>query len=174
MRVGIIGHQGLSDLTEMLVRGEIWRLVTGYGAYDLVGVGCLAEGPETWFARSVLDHGGKVEVIVSAAAGRLGAFSGPGCGRTRQRLLNEANAVHRLAPAEVGGLGDDTCRALVGMIDELIAVWDGRPGSEPARVVEAARRAGLFVQVVWPEGCESPEPPAGAGEDPGPATPPRK
>jgi hypothetical protein len=156
MRVGITGHTGLSDLTEMLVRGQLWQLVTQYGAYELVGVGCLEEGPETWFAQSVLDHGGKIEVIVSARAGRIGAFGGPGCSRTRQRLLNEANAVHRLAPVEVGGLGDDTCRALVGMIDELIAVWDGRPGSEPARVVAEAQRAGLFVQVIWPDGCESP------------------
>ncbi|MDH6127164.1 hypothetical protein [Kitasatospora sp. GP82] len=156
MRVGIIGHEGLSDLSEMLVRGEMWQLVTEYGAYELVGVTCLAEGPETWFAQSVLDHGGKVEVIVPAGAGRAGAFNGPGSSRTGRRLLNEANAVHRLAPVEVGGLGDDTCRALVGMVDELIAVWDGRPGSEAARVVEAAQRAGLFVQVIWPDGCESP------------------
>ncbi|GAA0656095.1 hypothetical protein GCM10010193_03190 [Kitasatospora atroaurantiaca] len=155
MRVGIIGHEGLSDLTEMLVRGELWQLVTTFGSYELVGVTCLAEGPETWFAQSVLDHGGKVEVIVSASAGRAGAFAGKGS-KARQRLLNEANAVHRLAPVEVGGLGDDTCRALVGMIDELIAVWDGRPGSEAAKVVEAAQRAGLYVQVVWPDGCESP------------------
>jgi len=156
MRVGIVGHQGLSEISEMLVRGELWRLVTTFGAYDLVGVGCLAPGPETWFAQSVLEHGGKVEAIVSASAARAGAFGGEGCSRTRQRLLNQANAVHRLAPVEVGGLGDDTCRALVGMIDELIAVWDGSPGCEAARVVEAAERAGLYVQVVWPDGCESP------------------
>ncbi|MFB7664582.1 hypothetical protein ACFC1R_11650 [Kitasatospora sp. NPDC056138] len=156
MRVGIIGHEGLSDLSEMLVRGEMWRLVTEYGAYELVGVTCLAEGPETWFAQSVLDHGGKVEVIVPAGAGRAGAFRAPGASRAGRRLLNEATAVHRLAPVEVGGLGDDTCRALVGMVDELIAVWDGRPDSGPARVVEAARRAGLFVQVIWPDGCQSP------------------
>ncbi|MEV4612898.1 hypothetical protein AB0K43_09875 [Kitasatospora sp. NPDC049258] len=154
MRVGIIGHEGLSDLTEMLVRGELWQLVTGYGAYELVGVGCLAAGPETWFAQAVLDHGGRIEVIVPASAGRAGAFGV--AGRTGQRLLNEAKAVHRLAPVEHGGLGDDTGRALVGMIDELIAVWDGRPGPGPAGVVEAARRAGLFVQVVWPRGSESP------------------
>ncbi|MFD0347035.1 hypothetical protein ACFQ0M_15290 [Kitasatospora aburaviensis] len=40
------------------------------------------------------------------------------------------------------------------MIDELIAVWDGEPGSEPARVAELAQRAGLFVHRIWPEGCE--------------------
>ncbi|MFJ1702361.1 hypothetical protein [Kitasatospora sp. NPDC088346] len=147
MRVGITGHQGLSDLTEMLVRGELWQLVTAFGAYQLVGVGCLAPGPERWFAQAVLDHGGRIEVIVPAGARPDAA---------RSRLLGRATAVHRLAPAAAGGPGDDTCRALVGMVDELIAVWDGRPGSGPARVVEEARRAGLFVQVVWPDGGESP------------------
>ncbi|WP_405016925.1 hypothetical protein OHV05_07350 [Kitasatospora sp. NBC_00070] len=155
MRVGIVGHEGLSDLSEMLVRGELWRLVTTFGSYDLVGVTCLATGPETWFAQSVLEHGGKVEVVVSATAGRAGAFAGEDR-QTRQRLMNRANAVHRLAPVEVGGLGDDTCRALVGMVDELIAVWDGRPEGHAAEVVRAAQRAGLYVQVVWPQGCESP------------------
>ncbi|GAA2741645.1 hypothetical protein [Kitasatospora cinereorecta] len=158
MRVGIVGHEGLSEISEILIRGELWRLVTSYGAYDLVGIGTLAEGPERWFAQAVLDHGGKIEAIVSATAGRIGAFGGPGCSRTRQRLLNEANAVHRLAPLEVGGLGDDTCGALVSMVEELIAVWDGTPDCPAARVVEAAERAGLYVQVVWPDGCESPRP----------------
>ncbi|WP_371496413.1 hypothetical protein OG871_11060 [Kitasatospora sp. NBC_00374] len=156
MRVGIIGHEGLSDLTEMLVRGELWQLVTTFGAYDLVGVGRLAPGPESWFAQAVLDHGGRIEAIVPASAARAGTFADAAGNRPGHRLLDRATAVHRLAPVEVGGPGDDTCRALVGMIDELIAVWDGRPGTEPARVVEAAQRAGLFVQVVWPDGCESP------------------
>ncbi|WP_104820732.1 hypothetical protein [Kitasatospora sp. MMS16-BH015] len=143
MRVGIIGHEGLSEITEMLVRGALWPLVTEYGSYELVGVSCLRPGPDRWFARAVLDHGGKLEVVVPAGGG---AASGP--------LLREATAVHRLAAVEAGGLGEDVCRALVGMVDELIAVWDGAPGSEPAEVVAAARKAGLYVQVVWPEGCE--------------------
>ncbi|MFD9127988.1 hypothetical protein [Kitasatospora sp. NPDC059571] len=149
MRVGITGHQGLSDLTEMLVRGRMWQLVTAHGAYDLVGVGCLRPGPETWFAQAVLEHGGRIELIVPAGAP-------PEPSGVRRRLAARASAVHRLAPALAGGPGDDTCHALIGTVDELIAVWDGRPGSEPARVVEAARRAGLFVEVVWPDGCESP------------------
>ncbi|MEV6207761.1 hypothetical protein [Kitasatospora sp. NPDC051914] len=156
MRVGIIGHETLSDLTEMLVRGELWQLVTAHGAYDLVGVGRLRPGPETWFAQSVLDHGGRIEAVLSAEEARAGAFAGDGCRDTRRRLLNAANAVHRLAPARAGGPGDDA-GVLVGMVDELVAVWDGRPGSEPARVVDAARAAGLEVRVVWPDGCESPE-----------------
>ncbi|GAA4995566.1 hypothetical protein [Kitasatospora paranensis] len=156
MRVGITGHEALSDLTEMLVRGRMWQLVTSYGSYQLVGVGCLRPGPETWFAQAVLEHGGRIEVIVPAGGHRRGVPAGEDWPAARRRLLDLAGAVHRLAPGPTGGRGDDTCHALVGTVDELIAVWDGRPGSEPARVVEAARRAGLYVQVVWPDGCESP------------------
>ncbi|MEU1504112.1 hypothetical protein [Kitasatospora sp. NPDC005748] len=156
MRVGITGHHGLSGgITEMLVRGDLWTLVTTFGSYDLVGVTCAGEGPESWFARSVLDHGGKLEVIVPAGAAPVGRAEDRHRG-TRLRLMNEAGAVHRLAAVEHGGLGDDTARALVGMVDEVIAVWDGEPGSEPAHVAELARRAGLFVHRIWPQGCERP------------------
>ncbi|MFJ9610834.1 hypothetical protein ACIRS1_31285 [Kitasatospora sp. NPDC101176] len=154
MRVGITGHQGLSGgITEMLVRGDLWQLVTTFGPYELVGVSCVEEGPESWFARSVLEHGGKLEVIVPTSAPAVGRAD-DGHRATRLRLLNEANAVHRLAAVERGGLGDDTGRALVGMIDELIAVWDGEPGSEPARIAGLAEAAGLFVHRIWPSGCE--------------------
>lgn len=154
MRVGITGHRGLSGgITEMLVRGDLWKLVTTFGPYELVGVTCADEGPETWFADSVTEHGGKLEVIVLAGASVFGRAD-DGHRSTRLRLMNEANAVHRLAAAEHGGLGDDTGRALVGMIDELIAVWDGGPGTEPARVAALARQAGLYVHRIWPDGCE--------------------
>lgn len=51
MRVAITGYHGLSGITEMLVRGDLWKLVTTYGPYELVGVTCAGEGPESWFAR---------------------------------------------------------------------------------------------------------------------------
>ncbi|WP_327067062.1 hypothetical protein OG500_14060 [Kitasatospora sp. NBC_01250] len=146
MRVGITGYQGLSDLTELLVRGELWRLVTAYGPYELVGVTALRPGPETWFAGAVREHGGKVEIILPAGAGPL----------PDTRLAREATAVHRLAPVAAGGLGDDLGRALVGMVDELIAVWDGTPGGEPAEIAGLTRRAGLWVHEVWPTGSERP------------------
>ncbi|MCX4748864.1 hypothetical protein OG455_25675 [Kitasatospora sp. NBC_01287] len=149
MRVGITGYQGLSDLTEMLVRGELWRLVTTYGPYELVGVTALRPGPETWFAHAVREHGGTVEIVLPASGGPLPATE----------LAREATAVHRLAPVAAGGLGEDLGRALVGMIDELIAVWDGTedgPQREPAEIARLTRAAGLWVHEVWPEGSERP------------------
>ncbi|GHH60766.1 hypothetical protein ACFRKE_10140 [Kitasatospora indigofera] len=155
MRVGITGYQGLSGITEMLVRGDLWKLVTTFGPYELVGVSCAGEGPESWFAQCVLDHGGKLEVIVPGGSSVF-ATVGDSHRSTRLRLMNEANAVHRLAPVAHGGLGDDTATALVGMVDEVIAVWDGAPGTGPARVAALARRAGLYVHEIWPAGCEPP------------------
>ncbi|GAA1272025.1 hypothetical protein GCM10009665_70130 [Kitasatospora nipponensis] len=147
MRVGITGYQGLSDLTEMLVRGELWKLVTTYGPYELVGVTALRPGPETWFAQAVREHGGKVEIVLPAGA----------AAPARSEITREATAVHRLAPVAAGGLGDDLGRALVGMIDELIAVWDGdRDAGEPAEIAALTRRAGLWVHEIWPAGCERP------------------
>ncbi|MEY9950162.1 hypothetical protein [Kitasatospora sp. GAS1066B] len=150
MRVGITGYQGLSDLTEMLVRGELWRLVTTYGPYELVGVTALRPGPETWFAQAVREHGGKVEIVVPASGGALPRQGAAG------EIVREATAVHRLAATSAGGLGDDLGRALVGMIDELIAVWDGSPGGEPAEVAALTRAAGLWVHEIWPAGSERP------------------
>ncbi|MFC8449704.1 hypothetical protein [Kitasatospora sp. NPDC057223] len=155
MRVAITGYQGLSGITEMLVRGDLWRLVSTFGASELVGVSCAGEGPESWFARSVLEHGGRLEVIVPAGASVF-ATAGDDHRSTRLRLMNEANAVHRLAPAAHGGPGDDTAAALVGMADEVVAVWDGAPGTAPARVAGLARQAGLYVHRIWPDGCEPP------------------
>ncbi len=146
MRVGITGYQGLSEISEMLVRGALWQLVTTYGPYELVGVTRLRPGPETWFAQAVREHGGKVEIVVPASGGALP----PG------ELVREAVAVHRLAPVAGGGLGEDVARALVGMVDEVIAVWDGAPDCEPAEVAELTRRAGLWVHEIWPEGCARP------------------
>ncbi|MFI9273713.1 hypothetical protein ACIGXM_23805 [Kitasatospora sp. NPDC052896] len=146
MRVGITGYRGLSEITEMLVRGAMWELVTTYGPYELVGVTCLRPGPETWFAQAVREHGGGIEIIVPAGGGALPAGE----------IAREATAVHRLAPVAAGGLGDDLGRALVGMVDEVIAVWDGAPDCEPAEVAALARRAGLWVHEIWPDGCRRP------------------
>ncbi|MBF9066879.1 hypothetical protein [Streptacidiphilus fuscans] len=130
MHMGVIGHEGLSDVTEMLVRGELWRIVTGCPSHDLVGVTPLRPGPETWFAQSVVDHGGGLEIL----------------GTTAHALREEARAVHHLSSGMV------LVPTLLGMVEELVAVWDGQPGTEVAEAVAEAERLGLYVHRVWPEG----------------------
>ena len=133
MHIGVMGHEGLSDITEMLVRGELWKLVTGYQTYGLVGVSPLGEGPETWFAEAVLEHGGTLEVLGSPA-------------HPPAALLRRARAVHRLAP------GMDPVDTLLGLVDELVAVWDGTPDTPLAAAVTAARTRGTYVHLIWPDG----------------------
>ncbi len=69
MRVGITGHRGLSAEVERKVRALIEAAVTSYagiGNAGLVGVSCLADGPDVWFARAVLDQAGRLEVVLPA------------------------------------------------------------------------------------------------------------
>ena len=131
MHIGVMGQGGLSAVTEMLVRGELWKLVTGYQTYGLVGVSPLGEGPETWFASAVLEHGGTLEVVGAPAA---------------SPLLRQARAVHRLAP------GLDPADSLLSLVDELVVVWDGAPDDRIAPAVTRAEAQGTYVHRIWPEG----------------------
>src|SRR5438552_10894299 len=72
MHVGITGHRGLSAEVERQVRQLLDDAVRAYDPTDLVGVSCIADGPDAWFAEAVLIHGGRLEVVVPAAAYRQG------------------------------------------------------------------------------------------------------
>jgi len=41
---------------------------------------------------------------------------------------------------------------MLGLVDELVAVWDGEPGTPLAASVTAARTRGLHVHHLWPAG----------------------
>ncbi|MEU3751728.1 hypothetical protein AB0H17_03020 [Streptomyces olivoreticuli] len=72
MKIGIAGHRGLSDDVERLVRQQLVEAVSARTPEDLVGVSCIADGPDAWFAQAVLDHGGRIEVVVPAEGYRNG------------------------------------------------------------------------------------------------------
>ncbi|MEV0475679.1 hypothetical protein [Streptomyces prunicolor] len=167
MRVGITGHRGLSGEVERTVRALIEEAVTAYGTgtgtgtgtepgnAGLVGVSCIADGPDTWFARAVLDHGGRLEVVLPAARYRadLPAWHHS----TYDDLLRRATEVHRTG---LDASGPDAHMAgselLVDQVDVLLAVWDGRPArgyGGTADVVTYAREHDVSVQVLWPEGA---------------------
>ncbi|UCM87795.1 hypothetical protein [Streptomyces marincola] len=155
MRVGITGHRGLSDGVAVLVRSALGAELARYDAGTLVGVSCVADGPDAWFARAVLERGGRIEVVVPADAYRaglpewhLGEYDA---------LLSAAVRVHptglAVSDAEAHMAGS---QVLVGLVDRLLAVWDGQPArgyGGTADVVEHARRTGVPVDVLWPEGA---------------------
>ena len=165
MRVGITGHRGLSGEVERKVRALIEEAVTAYGTgtgtgngpgnAGLVGVSCIADGPDTWFARAVLDHGGRLEVVLPAARYRadLPAWHHS----TYDDLLRRATEVHRTG-LDASGPGAHMAGSelLVDQVDELLAVWDGHPArgyGGTADVVTYAREHDVPVRVLWPEGA---------------------
>ncbi|MFM9445268.1 hypothetical protein [Streptomyces acidiscabies] len=155
MRVGITGHRGLSPEVEGLVRAMLGEAVSGYDAVELVAVSCIADGPDAWFAEAVLAHGGRLEVVIPAAEYResLPEWHHD----TYDRLMRQAADVHET------GMTESTSEAhqagseiLVGLADELLAVWDGKPAwayGGTADVVDYAERNGVPVRVLWPEGA---------------------
>ena len=155
MRVGITGHRGLGADVEGRVRSMLDEAVSACDAAELVGVSCIADGPDVWFAEAVVQHGGRLEVVIPAAGYRDAL---PEWHRaTYDALLGQASEVHET------GMDESTSEAhmagseiLVGLSDTLLAVWDGKPArgfGGTADVVAYAERNGTPVRVLWPEGA---------------------
>lgn len=146
----------LSRDTVPLVAGALRDLLRSYDESELVGITCLAKGPDQIFARVVLEVGGAVEVILPAADYRERKVKPEnlvefdylvGCARMVRTLSFErSNRESYMAAGE----------EMLSTVDSLIAVWDGNPSGSyggTADVVGAARRRGLPVTVVWPDGA---------------------
>lgn len=121
----------------------------------MCGVSCLADGPDTWFAEIVLEMGGRIEVVVPAERYRDGLPADHHA--VYGALLARATDVHetglRESSPEAHMAGSEV---LVGLVDRVFAVWDGKPArgfGGTADVVAYARRAGVPVDVIWPDGA---------------------
>ncbi len=154
-RVAITGHRGLPPDTTVLVQAELRSNVSARADGELVGVSCIADGPDSLFASAVLDVGGSLIVVVPAR-------------KYRESLPHEHHALYdKLASAatEVIELDRDDSNSeahqagsvrMLEEADELIAVWDGLPArgyGGTADVVAVAREKGMPVTVVWPPGA---------------------
>ncbi|MFI9605441.1 hypothetical protein ACIHCX_37485 [Streptomyces sp. NPDC052043] len=155
MRVGITGHRGLSKNVEQQVRAMLDEAVRAYGTDDLTAVSCIADGPDSWFAETVLQRGGQLEVVIPASEYRenLPKWHHP----VYDELYAHAADVHETGMVESTSEAHQAgSEAMVGLVDELIAVWDGEPARAfggTADVVGYARRTGVPVRVLWPEGA---------------------
>ncbi|MFJ3905669.1 hypothetical protein [Streptomyces sp. NPDC090025] len=155
MRVGVTGHRGLGVEAESRVRELLQATVGTYDPDELIGVSCIADGPDAWFAEYVLAHGGRLEVVVPADEYResLPEEHWP----TYDRLMDNAAEVHLTGMADSNSASHMAgSEILVGLVDELLAVWDGKPAwgfGGTADVVSYAERTGVQVRILWPEGA---------------------
>jgi len=151
-RVGVSGHHDLTTATGELLRAVLRRELRAHS--PLTGVSQLVPGADRAFARAVLDVGGRLEVVLPAADYRE---------RNREHidefdeLLAAARSVRVANFDRCGPRAHAAADAIMlGSVDCLIAVWDGRT---PARLggagaaVAAARRLGLPTRIIWPEGA---------------------
>lgn len=155
MRVGISGHRGLGEQTEKLVKGALRQAIAELEPTELCLVSCIADGPDAWAAEAALDVGGRIEVVIPAAEYRDNLPASHHA--TYDRLLGAAVEVHET------GMAESTEQAhmagseiLVGLVERLYAVWDGKPAAGhggTADVVAYARSMGVPVTVLWPEGA---------------------
>jgi hypothetical protein len=150
----------LTAQTIMLVREVINVELAAQDAREVVGVTCLAEGADSEFAQAVLEAGGKLEVLLPApdyrdtrlTADYLPVFDSLIERATLVRYVDKASSLQAYARAN---------EVLVTSIDQLFAVWDGRPsikqGGGTADAVALARSRGIAVLVIWPLGAERTE-----------------
>jgi hypothetical protein len=154
--IAVTGHMDLSVESSRLVGEALRDVLAAHADGALVGVSCIAEGADTLFAEAVLEAGGRLVVVPSkdyreakvkpdhvAVVDRLIAAA---C----EVVVMDHESASRVAYEAAG-------RELVRRADRLVAVWDGAPPSGKrggtADTVVEARRAGLPVDVVWPEGA---------------------
>lgn len=155
-RIAVTGHRGLpaptARLVDAAIRAELARRANG----GLVGISALADGADQLFARAVLDAGGALEVIVPAVQYRAGLPSE--CWPEYDDLLARAASVAPLNHTESDSEAHmDASEEMLKRAEVLFAVWDGQPArgyGGTADVVTEARREGLPVVVIWPEGAQ--------------------
>jgi hypothetical protein len=155
VRVAVSGHRGLPAGTVRLI-SEALQAALEEQAAAVTGLSCLADGADQIFAHAVLDAGGQIEAVVPALKYRDGL---PGEARAEyDALMARAVAVHSLPFIESTSEAHMAASELmVGLADELWAVWDGEPARAyggTADVVAFARQKGIPVRVIWPEGAQ--------------------
>lgn len=154
-RIGITGHRGLPPQTQELVAAALRRELESYAGNELVGLSCLAGGPDQLFARTVLDLGGSLDVVIPAEQYRDGLD--PDEQHGYDALLAKAKHVERLPFVESTEQAHLAAgQAVVDHSERLVAVWDGKPArgiGGTADIVSYARQKGVPVVVVWPDGA---------------------
>ncbi|MFF5896281.1 hypothetical protein ACFY8O_10215 [Streptomyces argenteolus] len=154
--LAVTGHIDLTEETVPLVRAALREVLAPYSE-DLTGVSCIAAGADSLFAEEVSAIGGRLVVVVPSLDYRTAVVK-PEDAAVYDHLNETAMEVVTL-PFEIADrTAYEAANAeLLKRADRLVAVWDGTPpsgnGGGTADLVEEAGRAGVPVDVVWPDGA---------------------
>ncbi|MET9590060.1 hypothetical protein ABZY45_03725 [Streptomyces sp. NPDC006516] len=154
--LAVTGHIDLTEETVPLVRAALREVLAPYSE-DLTGVSCIAAGADSLFAEEVSAIGGRLVVVVPSLDYRSAVVQ-PENAAVYDHLNETAVDVVTL-PFEIADrTAYEAANAeLLKRADRLVAVWDGTPpsgnGGGTADLVEEARRTGVPVDVVWPDGA---------------------
>jgi hypothetical protein len=156
MKIGMSGHQDIPNEALAFIRREIAGAVSEL-VDELIGVSSLAAGADQLFASLVLEHGGRLHIIVPSDEYET-TLSDPHDVDQFRSLLGRAETVEKLSylePSEEAFLAAG--RRVVEESDLLLAVWDGQPAKGKggtADIVEYARNRGRTVKIIWPRGMK--------------------
>ncbi|WP_405749089.1 hypothetical protein OHA19_01275 [Streptomyces sp. NBC_00012] len=154
--LAVTGHMDLTDESVPLVRAALRNLLAEYSD-DLTGVSCIAAGSDTLFAEEVTAVCGRLVVVIPSQDYRATKVK-PDHAPVFDHLVEAAAEVLTLPNKTANRGAYEAANAeLLKRADRLVAVWDSTPpsgkGGGTADTVEAARAAGLLVDVVWPDGA---------------------
>jgi hypothetical protein len=156
-RIGITGHTDLSAATEELVRGAIRDFLATHEPAELTGVSCAAPGADTVFAETMVELGGRLEVVLPSRSYREQKV------RPEQRprfdeILGAATRIHVMPFVDSHREAYEAANeVLLDSSETLVAIWDGQAAQDrggTAAVVERALARRTPVRVIWPEGAE--------------------
>ncbi|MFF9686141.1 hypothetical protein [Streptomyces sp. NPDC014623] len=154
--LAVTGHMDLTEEAVPRVRAALRELLEPYSE-DLTGVSRIASKADALFAEEVSAIGGRLVVVIPSLDYRS-AVVRPEDTPVFDHLNETAIEVQTL-PYETADRA--ACEAadseLLKRADRLVAVWDGTPSAGgsggTAGLVEEARRAGVPVDMVRPDGA---------------------
>ncbi|MGW0789666.1 hypothetical protein ACWD04_15745 [Streptomyces sp. NPDC002911] len=154
--LAVTGHIDLTEKSVPLLRAALRELLAPYSE-DLTGVSCIAAGADSLFAEEVSAMGGRLVVVIPSLDYRSEVVK-PEDGPVFDHLQETAVEVQTLPYETADRAAYEAANGeLLKRADRLVAVWDGTPpsgnGGGTADLVAEARRAGMPVDVVWPDGA---------------------
>lgn len=154
IRLAVTGHIHLTAATGPLVAAAVKDYLRGFDARNLTGICCLAPGADTIFATAVLDHGGRLEVVLPFSDYRetkLEAARQP----IFDSLVARADRVTTLAGdlSDVQASYEQANRELLRRCDRLVAIWDGRCSDKQGSTGALVAQAECPVDRIWPPGA---------------------